>query len=369
MRRVLGRLLVILAALALLALCAAGWHYSDLILGPDQRPARHGQTILARVDSTITLATSAKAVRPGRWAIEWEGGYGELGPVLHAEPDRVVRPFRLAAGMAPDTTARLGGFAFDADPETWLGVPFKTVEYRSSLGPILAWLVPGSDSTWAIFVHGRAASRAEMLRMLPAYRALGLPCLVICYRNDRCGPRALGGRYQMGFTEWRDLEDAVRFALEHGARRVVPVGCSMGGSIVAEFLRHSALASAAPVAVLDAPALDWNAMLAVGARNRHVPPWLTEVGKWIATVRTGIPWDELVQARHAAEFKAPILILHGAKDATAPVEASRRFAATRPDLVTFVPFPEAGHVEATNYEEARYRRVIRSGCAPTAWRP
>ena len=135
-------------------------------------------------------------------------------------------------------------------------MPFKTVEYRSSLGPILAWLVPGSDSTWAIFVHGRAASRAEMLRMLPAYRALGLPCLVICYRNDRCGPRALGGRYQMGFTEWRDLEDAVRFALEHGARRVVPVGCSMGGSIVAEFLRHSALASAAPVAVLDAPALD-----------------------------------------------------------------------------------------------------------------
>jgi pimeloyl-ACP methyl ester carboxylesterase len=349
---------LVLAALALAGLFAAGWHYSELILGPDRRPARRGQSVLARTDSTLTLAASPKALRPGRWAIEWEGGYGELGPVLRADSGRVVRPFRLASGAPPETTARLGGFAFDADPGTWLGVPFESVTYRSSLGPIPAWLVPGADSTWAIFVHGRAASRAEMLRMLPPYRALGLTCLVICYRNDRCGPRALGGHYQMGATEWHDLEDAVRFALEHGARRVVPVGCSMGGSTVAEFLRHSPLAARAPVAVLDAPALDWNAMFAVAARQRHVPPWLTAIGKAIATLRTGIRWSELEQARHAAEFRTPILILHGARDPTAPMESSRRFAAARPDLVTFAAFTEAGHVEATNFEEARYRTLI-----------
>jgi pimeloyl-ACP methyl ester carboxylesterase len=358
LRRILPRLLAILSALALLTLASAGWYYSDQILGPDAPPARRGQTILAREDSTITLATSTKALRPGRWAIEWAGGYGEIGPVIRNEPDRVVRSFRLAGGSPPDSIARLGGFAFDADPETWLGLPFETVEFPSRVGPISAWLVPGTDSTWAVFVHGRAASRAELLRMLPVYHALGLPCLVICYRNDRCGPRTLGGHYQMGATEWQDLEDAVRYALDHGARRVLPVGCSMGGTIVAEFLRHSPLASRAPAAVLDAPAVDWNAMIAVGASDRHVPPWLTAIGKWVATARTGIRWDELVLASHAAEFKTPILILHGERDDTAPFGASQRFAATRPDLFTLVSFREAGHVEAINYEEARYRQVV-----------
>src|SRR5262249_40537114 len=175
---------------------------------------------------------------------------------------RVVRPFRLVSGSPPDSIARLGGFAFDADPQNWLGVPFEPVEYHTRLGAVSAWLVPGTDSTWAIFVHGRAASRAEVLRLLPVYRALGLPCLVICYRNDRCGPRAMGGHYQMGSTEWRDLEDAARWALDHGARHVLPVGCSMGGSIVCEVLRHSPLAARAPAAVLDAPAVDRNAMSA-----------------------------------------------------------------------------------------------------------
>jgi len=347
-----------LLALALLVLAIASWYYSGQILGPDQRPERRGQTILARRDSTITLATSTKALRPGRWAIEWADGYGEIGPPRRTEPDRVVRPFRLVSGSPPDGTARLGGFAFDADPRNWLGVAFEPVEYRTRLGAISAWLVPGTDSTWAIFVHGRAASRAEVLRMLPVYRALGLPCLVICYRNDPCGPRAMGGHYQMGATEWHDLEDAAQFALDHGARRVLPVGCSMGGSIVCEFLRHSTLAARAPAAVLDAPAVDWNAMIAVGAAKRHVPPWLTAIGKEVATARTGIRWSELVQAQHAAEFHTPILLLHGARDDTAPIEASRRFAASRPDLITFVAFPEAGHVEASNYEEARYAQVV-----------
>src|SRR5262245_56719115 len=184
MRRVLPWLVAILAALALLALFAATWHYSDLILGPDEPSVRRGQAILARDDSTITLATSTKALRPGRWAIEWAGGFGEIGPVIRNEPGRVVRPFRLVGGSAPDSVARLGGFARDADPQGWLGMPFEAVEYPSSLGPVPAWLVPGTDSTWAVFVHGRAATRAEVLRMLPVYRALGLPCLVICYRND-----------------------------------------------------------------------------------------------------------------------------------------------------------------------------------------
>jgi len=358
MKRILLRVAVVAALLAIAALGVAGWHYSELILGPDGPPEKHGQAILARTDSTITLARTPKAERPGRWAIEWSDGYGELGETIARDSERVIRRFRLAAGPPPGTTARLAGFAFDADPGTWLGMAFDTVRVPASVGPLAAWLLPGADSTWAIFVHGRGATRAEVLRMLPAYRAAGLPCLVITYRNDAGAPQVDGGRYRLGDTEWRDLEDAVRFARARGARDVVLVGCSMGGGIIAQFLRRSPLASECRAAVLDAPALDWNAVLALAARQRRVPAWLTEVGKWIAGLRGGWQWSDLVQAEHASEFHTPMLILHGDGDETVPIDVSRRFAAARPDLVTFAVFPAAGHVESSNFDATRYRRVV-----------
>jgi hypothetical protein len=74
----------------------------------------------------------------------------------------------------------------------------------SRVGPLPAWRISGTDSTWAVFVHGRGATRAEVLRMLPAYRALGLPCLILSYRNDIGAPRVGDGSYRLGYTEWQD---------------------------------------------------------------------------------------------------------------------------------------------------------------------
>ena len=358
MRRLIAGAIVALAVIAAVALAMAGWHYSDQILGPDSPRVLIGQPVLARTGSTIVLGTTHKALRPGPWALEWPGGFGEIGNILSADSARVVRRFRLAKGFAPPASARLAGFAFDADPSSWLGVPYRNVAVPALIGELPSWLVPGADSTWAIFVHGRAATRAEVLRMLPAYQALGLPCLVISYRNDLGAPVIDDGRYRLGSTEWRDLEDAVRYALDQGARDVVLVGCSMGGGIVAEFLRRSAFRSNVRAAVLDAPALDWDAVLALAAKKRHLPAALTSLGKFFATQRSGIRWDDLVQVRHASEFATPMLILHGEADDVVPVEVSRRFAAARPDLVMLVTFAGAGHVESSNYDGARYARAI-----------
>jgi uncharacterized protein len=358
MRRALSVGLLLVAVLIVSLLAGVGWYYSNSILGPDAPRVPRGHAILGRTDSTITLATNPKALRPGPWALEWEGGFGAVGPILAADSSRVVRRFRIAGGTPPGETGRLAGFAVDADPQTWLGVAFVPLTFEARIGPLAAWLVPGSDSTWAIFVHGRAASRAELLRTLPAYLDLGLPCLLITYRNDRGAPQVDGGSYRLGYTEWHDVDDAVRFATEHGARDVVLVGCSMGGGIVAEFLRKSTLRHYARAAVLDAPALDWDAAVALSARQRHVPQWSATLGKFVTWLRTGIRWDDLVQVRHAAEFQTPILIVHGERDETVPIDVSRRFAAARPDLVTLVPFPDAGHVESSNFDGARYVRVV-----------
>src|SRR5437870_303260 len=109
MRRLIAALLATLVVLG-----AIGWYYSDQILGPDEPKGKSGQTVLGHTDSTITLVATPKARRPGFWAIEWPGGYGEIGPLIRVEDDRVVTRFRIAAGAPPETTCRLAGFAPDA---------------------------------------------------------------------------------------------------------------------------------------------------------------------------------------------------------------------------------------------------------------
>ena len=354
--RILRRVVLVVAALFVIGAAGVGWHYSNQILGPDKHPARRGQSVLDHTDSTVTLATSKKALRPGRWAMEWTGGYGEVGEPLGRDQASITRRFRLADGTPPDSTARLAGFAFDANPRTWLGIPYEEIRLPSRVGPLPAWRI-ARGSTWAIFVHGRAASRSEVLRMLPGYLDRDLTCLVISYRGDDGAPRPVSG-YRMGWTEWQDVEDAARFALAHGARDLVVVGCSMGGGIVADFLRHSELRRSVRAAVLDAPALDWEAVFARASKKRGVPAPVTSVGLAVSSLRTGIRWRELTQAAHAREFHTPILIFHGEEDGTVPIAVSERFAAARPDLVTLIRVPAADHVEASNFEFENYRLVL-----------
>src|SRR5262245_55346458 len=349
----------VVAAL-LIALGTVGWIYSDQILGPDKPHGRTGQRVLAHTDSTITLTSTFKARRPGHWAISWPGGFGRIGPLIAAESDHVLTRFAIASGTPPDTTSRLMGFAPDADPGTWLGIAFESVTIPARVGPLPAWWIPGHDSTWALFVHGRAATRAEVLRMLPAYRTLGLPCLLLSYRNDAGAPVVEGGQFRLGATEWEDLEDGVRFARAQGAKGVVVVGCSMGGGIVAQYLRRSADTTFTRAAVLDAPARDWNAVLAQAGRHRHVPWPVVALGKWIASKRSGLDWSQLDQSRHAGDFSTPMLILHGEADDIVPFTVSRTFAQARPDLVTLHTFPVAGHVESANVDPIRYVETISS---------
>ena len=347
-----------LSAALLISAGAVGWYYSVEILGPDKPRGKTGQAVLARTDSTLTLAATPKARRPGVWGIEWPGGYGRIGPLISAGEREVVTRFERLTGPPPDSTSRLAGFAPDADPRTWLGVEFEHVAIPARIGPLPSWRVPGRDSTWALFVHGRAASRAEVLRMLPAYVRLGLPCLVISYRNDGVGPRVGDGSYRLGDTEWQDLEDAVRYARARGARDVVVVGCSMGGAIVAQCLRRSAERAVMRAAVLDAPALDWNAIIDWTAKQRRVPAAITWWGKLVASMRSGLQWGELSQVEHAREFSTPMLILHGDQDRDVPPAVSERFAAARSDLVTLRIVPGAGHVESANVGAEFYAATI-----------
>jgi pimeloyl-ACP methyl ester carboxylesterase len=375
----MGKLVRIALLVAILGVFAIGWYYSEQILGPDVPPPLDEQALFAVTDSSMTLEPNLDARSPGVSAVEWPGGYGELGERLDADPARITRRFRLESGTLPrvrKVSAR--PYAFAADPRSALGLDYREVLVWGPLGTCPAWRIDPTDSllalgvargmvdarsavnssSWVIYVHGRGATRAQGLSVAPLFLSMGWTVLDITYRGDK-GAADDGDRgYHLGGTEWRDLEAAVRYALTNGADRVAIFGMSMGGGITLHFLRHSPLSSRIAGAILEAPVLRWRPVFDLAARDRGVPAPITSLGMEIAARRARLDWIDLDELAHSAELHTPLLVLHGSQDAKVPPALSDSLAARRPDLVTLVRVLGAGHARARNVDPAAYDATI-----------
>ncbi|MEQ1735720.1 MAG: alpha/beta fold hydrolase, partial [Rhodoglobus sp.] len=251
-----------------------------------------------------------------------------------------------------------------------LGFEFSEVPVATELGPAPGWLIPAADESdrWAIQVHGRAVSRPETLRSVPVFRGEGFTSLLISYRNDGDAPPSADHRYSLGDTEWRDVEAAMQFAIERGARELVLMGWSMGGATVLQALTRSSNADRVIGVVLDSPVVDWVTALEHQGEINRLPPVLGVIAlrvlssRW-AGILTGrsepIDLRRLDFVTRANELATPILLLHSADDDYIPITASAALAAARPDIVTFERFTTAGHVRMWNYDSERWDSAIR----------
>ncbi len=162
----------------------------------------------------------------------------------------------------------------------------------------------------------------------------------------------------MGLTELRDLQAAARYALSHGARRLVLVGYSMGGAIVAQFMERSPLARNVAGLVLDAPALSWKAILSFNATEMGLPSFAADPVEWAIGARIDADWNNLDALAHPGDFHLPILLFHGTEDKLVPIASSDQFAKELPGWVTYYRVPHAGHTEAWNVDPGLYEQRL-----------
>src|SRR5829696_6394482 len=221
-------------ALVLSALGVASLRMARKVVTPAVRLADTRILSLDTAAQTITLARTPDTELPGRYGLFTSGteSYVKLGSVLAEDATSVKRKLLTHIGaqtrISPD--AAFSGWYYDSAEE--LHLPFTSELIGSGVGPCPAWLFPAGDgSTWVIQVHGRGTTRAECLRAVPVFHGEGITSLVVSYRNDGEAPRSRAGTYSLGATEWRDVDAAVGFARRRGARRILLMGWSMGGSI------------------------------------------------------------------------------------------------------------------------------------------
>lgn len=359
------------------SLFGTGWYYGNVLkdqaLVPDHKPHLLDLRVVAVGGDQVTLRAKGGSGNDEGWSwrgtygLEWPGGYGQVGEIRSIDGLQVVRDFRpVHSTLAEGAMARIDSFTFPGDPVQAFGIGFEEVVVAGELGPLPAWFVPGRSDTWAIFVHGKDSNRREVLRILPTLQRLGFPVLVITYRNDEGVAPDPGGFHRYGLAEWRDLEAAVAYALDHGARRLLPIGFSMGGGIVASFLYESPLARQVSAVVLDSPMLDFGATIDMKAKASGLPGLVAGPVKWAAGLRYGIDWSRLDYIRRADQLGAPILLFHSESDAMVPVSVSDRLAKARPDLVTYRRTPDAGHVRSWNVDPAGYEAALADFLRPFA---
>ncbi|MEJ2855185.1 MULTISPECIES: alpha/beta hydrolase family protein [unclassified Saccharothrix] len=358
--RIAVLVVVVLFLLVSGGLIGVGWYYSGQLLEPAQARPGYPETVTGTGDGTVSLAESRVSVLPGTWGLVWPDGAARVGGITDRSNGTVTREL---VGAAPPVGAkvRLETAVWTGDPKAALGLEYRDVVVRTELGDAPAWLVPGTSSTWVVAVHGRGGSRTEALRVVPALHGVGLPVLAVTYRNDAGAPPSPDGLFHLGDTEWRDVEAAVRYALEHGARDVVLYGWSMGGAIVGQFLGRSAEADEVVAVVLDAPVTNWTRTLELQSRNRGVPTQLVPVAELVSDWRADLEFERFDLVEHPPAHKPRTLLFHGGADGTVPVSTSRDLAAASHRLgwpMRYVEVPAADHTSAWNVDPAAYERTV-----------
>ncbi|HEX2095893.1 MAG TPA: prolyl oligopeptidase family serine peptidase [Solirubrobacterales bacterium] len=338
---------------------ALSWHFSSRVVVPDHSPWTTDVEIVRVGNGRIELEREEATEQPGVYGLTWHGGHAILGPIVAISDETVTRRISAVRGyLTTDTDAGIDGLVYTGDPGQALGLPHRDVTIDGELGDLPAWFVPGRSRTWAIVVHGHNGSRQDGLEVAPALHRLGLPTLLVSYRNDPGVEPSPDGYHHLGLTEWRDVDAAARYAMRRGAARLVLVGISMGGAIVGRFMAESRGADKVAALVLDAPVVDWRETLEYNSAEMGLPEIASLPLRWMIDARVDIDWEELDYESHLQDFRLPILLFHGAADELVPEESSEELARALPDRVAYFETPEADHVQAWNVDPPLYERRL-----------
>lgn len=355
-------------ALARVGSAALGWTIARRLTAPvsgrryDLRIHEVEQEIAhIRVVLDRTSATTAT----GSYNLWFElGGWAQLGPEI--EDRGTGRIVRTITGTSDGLKIQPG------DRVSWSGIYYATpafagldahdVTIETTAGPCPAWKIDGC-TTWAIHVHGLGSTRAGTLRGVQIATDLGYSSLVVSYRNDGEGPTVGTGRSTLGWTEVDDVEEAVDYAVRHGAERIVLFGWSMGGAIAIQLALRPHLAPLIARLVLDSPVLDWGSVIRANCARAGLragagdlaTPWLSR--KLLARalgLPSTIPLNAMSYTSWAPQLAAPTLILHGTNDDSVPDVSSLALEQLRLTLVE-VQRVSAGHTLSWNRDPVAWR--------------
>lgn len=320
---------------------------------------------------TVSVPATLESREPGTYGL-WldDGRHLVVGEPLRIGKDRVVRalaarPEGLEDGDAVATwTSQSIGAPEEVGPTRHVSVPLRRG------GVAEAWEIGDRDTAdgrWTIHVHGLRSSRNGALRSTPAAADAGWMSLVVSYAGDEeCAP-ADSLPSTLGTREWRDVDDAISYAVDQGAREIVLVAWSMGGTIAMLALEQSAHRDRVTALVLVAPALDWTRVVENAVAGAHLPRSVAGASMRILGSALGARALGLIEGVDAPALnwvdgprpapRVPTLIVHSLRDPVVPVSGSLAYVKRHPEA-ELVAFDATGHCNEANQDPTRFHDAI-----------
>ncbi|MBV9632367.1 MAG: alpha/beta hydrolase [Xanthobacteraceae bacterium] len=192
---------------------------------------------------------------------------------------------------------------------------------------VIAWhLPPEGDRPVILYFHGNGGSLRLRAERFAALTADGTGLVALSYRGYG---GSSGVPTEQGLI--RDAEAAYRFAAEHyPARRIVLWGESLGTGVAV------AIAAAHPIGglILESP---FTSTVDVAAAIY-----------WFLPVRL-LMQDQFPSDQRISRVTAPVLVMHGDRDATVPIGYGERLFAMIKAPKQFVRFAGGGHSDLDSF--------------------
>jgi len=375
-------LTTILIATGVLVLVVVGYlllalRIASRVLKPERRPL--APVHVSPDQAFIELPASPFTATPGCYSLEFdhEERHAVIGEIVETneKAKTVIRAVLHTDGrdLLLAREGRYTGQVF-ANPES-VQPDFKEVQLRTETGTCPAWLFPSesqsNSSVWAIHIHGALTTRSTTLRSVHTASQLGYTSLVPSYRGDGEGPTVAGSVSALGQEEWRDVESALEYALDNGAKNIVLFGWSMGAMIALLASEQSAYRACIRGLVLISPVTNWKATVSAGIRAARLPRVFAvtaiemlrnPVSSRLLGLTMPIDFEKLDWSTGARPLNTPTLVIHSDGDTTVPLQSSIDFAMSHPSMAELAIFPDAPHAFEWNRSRRLFESTVHNWC-------
>lgn len=335
--------------------------------------------VLGSTATVVTLTANIHTRQAGVFGLWFDGAarHEIIGEIIHRTARSVTRRILTPHDTPiPRTTTAVWTGHIYRGPQV-LDPEFTEVQIPVAGGHAPAWRLappisgpsisgPSAAATWAIHIHGIRSSRITALRTVPAAHALGYTSLVASFRGDGDAPATPNGYSSLGQREWEDVDAALGYAVENGAKAIVLFGWSMGATIALLLSERSQHRHLIERIVLIGPPTNWSAVIRYGATQVRLPGVL---GRLAALTLSDPSLSELAGLPEPIDVDAldwtsqkrltrPTLVIHSSADRKIPLSLTHRFAAKHPGLVDVVDVPGAQHGCEFNLSPETFTRAI-----------
>ncbi|MEW5718584.1 MAG: alpha/beta fold hydrolase [Chloroflexota bacterium] len=240
------------------------------------------------------------------------------------------------------------------------GLAHEIISFRTNDGLTLrGWFIPAPDSNRALILcHGYSGDCSPDLDYAPLLHAAGYHLLFFDFR----GHGASDGNYtSLVYFERDDVLAALAFLRSRGVTRAGLLGFSMGGAVA---LAAAPLSPMVVGVISDCTFAELWHVTRQAARRRGLPEPVASVVGWLvvllASVRLRANLCSADPVRWIGKIAPrPVLIMHGAADADAPVaEAHQLYRAARAPKELWI-VPGAAHRQIEQVAREEYpKRVV-----------